>query len=131
MDVKAFNDANEELKKELNEFRERSKKVFIAGVYKIHKDIISLWFSAPKYNLIGLSRRDGKAASSWHVIVNRGNENVTANIVSSGAPYVGAFFEDREIKPKQKNKQVCNARWSNQMHKRMVRRFEIELRHDF
>ena len=102
MDVKAFNDANEDLKKELNEFRERSKKVFIAGVYRIHKDIISLWFSVPKYNLIGLSRRDGKAASSWHVIVNRGSENITANIVSSGAPYVGAFFEDREIKPKQK-----------------------------
>ena len=37
MDVKAFNDANEELKKELNEFRERSKKVFIAGVIKSTK----------------------------------------------------------------------------------------------
>lgn len=96
-----FSQATKEIKGELNDFRSRLIKSFIAGAYSIHSGIVQKFYSATPSSKIGVARRTGNAAKSWKVNVSRNNDTVICSIYSAGAEYAD-FSQKKVIKPKSK-----------------------------
>jgi hypothetical protein len=93
--MSTFRETAKEVKTLLNELRADSRAKFVSGVYRMHKGIVDVFYSGEG----GLNRRTGAAAKSWHVVVNRQEESISASINSSGVPYAD-FSNVRNITPK-------------------------------